>query len=230
MAKFLAGVGFGQASGSVGGSTYSHNRFGPYIRNRAVPTNPQTASQLQARSRFGNLSQTWRTLTAAQRLAWNTQAPTVILVDALGQQYSPTGQQYFVGLNANRILLGLAQATTPPAQQTAAVITSASFTAVGATGVVTVTFAPAIAASSFYELLGAAPQSAGRTFFGRSQFKHLATLTNTDTSPYVATAAYAAVFGGLAVGDVGKRIALRLRPFSSNGFAGVPFDIVAVVS
>lgn len=230
MAKFLAGVGFGQASGSVAGTTYSHNKFGAYMRNRAQPVNPATSFQATTRSRFGNLSQQWRALTSAQRTAWITQAVNITLVDPLGQQYNPSGSQYFVGLNANRVALGLAIATTPPALQTQAVITALTVTAVGATAVVTVTFAPAIAAASYYELLATAPMSAGKTFIRQSQFKTLVYLGNADTSPYVATTAYAARFGTLAAGDVGKLIVFRLRPFSSNGYAGVPFDARSIVS
>lgn len=230
MAKFTSGIGFGQASGSVAGSTYSRNRFGPYIRNRAVPVNPSTVRQLAVRARFGNLTQTWRALTAAQRLEWNTQAPNYTLVNSLGEQYTPSGFNLYLKSNMVRVAAGLAVASTPPAQQTQAVITSASATAVGGTGVVTVTFAPAIVASSFYLLRATAPMSAGKTFFNRSQFKDLGFLDSTDTSPYVATTDYAAVFGGLVTGDVGKKIAFQLVPVSSNGWEGTPIEFTAVIS
>lgn len=195
-----------------------------------MPVNPSSVRQQVVRSRFGNLAQVWRTLSAAQRTAWNTQAVGITLVDALGQQYNPSGQQLFVGINQNRVMLGLAQVTTPPAQQTAAVITSASATIVGSTGVVTVTFAPAIAASSFYVLRATAPMSAGKTFFSRSLFKDLVVLDNSDTSPYVATTDYAAVFGSIAAGDATKKVALQLVPFSSNGWRGVPFEFTSIIS
>lgn len=195
-----------------------------------MPVNPSSVKQNIVRARFGNLSQQWRGLTAAQRLAWNTQAPSIVLVDSLGQQYTPTGQQFFVGINNVRVAVGLSISTTPPASQTQAVITTFTVTAVGSTGVVTATFAPAIAASSFYELLATAPTSAGRGYVGRSEFKTLAYLTNTDTSPYVATSVYAAAFGSLAAGDAGKAIFFRLRPISSNGFQGTYTQYKATIS
>jgi hypothetical protein len=230
MAKFLAGVGFGQASGSVAGTTYSRNRSGPYMRNRAMPVNPSTVKQLAVRSRLGNLAQAWRALTGAQRTQWNLQAPTFTLVDALGQSYSPSGFNLYQSVNLTRAVVGLGTATTPPAQQTQAVITSASATAVGATGVVTVTFAPAIAASSFYILRATAPMSAGKTFVARSLFKDVVVLDNADVSPYVATADYAATFGGVVTGDVGKRITMQLVPVSSNGYRGTPIEFTLIVS
>lgn len=230
MAKFLAGVGFGQASGSVAGSTYSHNRFGPYIRNRAVPVNPGTTFQSSVRARLGNISQSWRSLTAAQRAEWIAQASQVSLVDALGQQYSPTGQQFYVGLNSVRIACSLATVTTPPALGTQAVITSLSVVSTGATGVSTVTFGPAIAVGAFYELQATAPISAGRSYVGRSEFKTLGYLTSADVSPYVATAAYAARFGGIAAGDTGKKIFWRLVPITSAGWRGVPFTASTIIA
>lgn len=230
MAKFLAGVGFGQASGSVAGSTYSHNKFGPYIRNRAMPVNPNTSFQAAVRSRFGNLSQSWRGLTASQRTQWNTQAVNISLVDSLGQAYTPTGAQYYVGVNANRIALGSAISTSPPAIDTQQVITSLSVTAVGATGVITATFAPAIAASTHYELLATAPMSAGKTFIRQSQFKTLAYLASTDTSPYVATTVYGVRFGAIVTGNVGQLIVFALRPYGANGYAGVQYSSRTIIT
>lgn len=230
MAKFTSGPAIGSASGSAGGTTFSRNRFGAYIRRRAVPVNPSSAKQLIVRARLGNLSQSWRGLTAAQRLAWNTQAPSIVLTDALGQQYSPTGQQLFVSVNLNRLVVGLAQATTPPANPTQAVITSASATVVGSTGVATVTFAPAIAVGSFYLLRATSPKSAGRNYFGRSEYKDLGYLSSSDVSPYAATALYAAVFGALAAADAGKKISWELVPINSNGYPGVPVSFQTIIS
>lgn len=230
MAKFTAGVGFGQASGSVAGTTYSHNRYGPYMRTKAIPTDPRSAKQLVVRSRMGNLSQSWRALTAAQRLAWNTQAVGITFTDALGNPYNPTGAQLYVGLNQNRVMLSLAIATTPPALQTQAVITTGSSTAVSGTGVQIVTFAPAIAAASFYLLRATAPFSAGKSYFPRSLYKDLAVLTNADVSPYTATTVYANVFGGLTAGDATKKIAFQLVPFSSSGWRGTGYAWTTIIS
>lgn len=230
MAKFTAGVGFGQASGSVAGVTYSRNRFGVYMRNKAVPVNPASTRQNVVRGRLGNLAQSWRALTSSQRLEWNQQAPNVVLVNSLGQSYTPSGFNFYVGLNCVRVAMGSAVATGPLAQQTQAVITAFSFTAVGATGVVTLTFAPAIVAGAFYLVRATAPQSAGTGYFARGKFKDLVYLASTDVSPMAITAAYAAVFGSIVAGDVGKRISIRLVPISSNGFQGTATEATALVT
>ena len=49
--KFTSQV-YTQASGSVGGLTYSHNRSGMYTRARSTPTDPASTLQLERRSNF----------------------------------------------------------------------------------------------------------------------------------------------------------------------------------
>lgn len=217
------------ASGSTGGTTFSRNRYTPYTRTRAKPVNPNSTKQQIFRSRIGNLAQQWRGLTASQRLAWNSQAATITKVNSLGQSYSPSGFGFFTGINTVRLAVGLAVVTSPPTFGTSAVVTSASVVSTGSTGVQTVTFAPAIAAASYYVLRATAVSSPGKTFFGRSQYKDVAYLSVTDTSPYVATTAYAAVFGAIGTGDVGKRIAWQLVPVDSSGHQGVPFGFTNLV-
>lgn len=218
MAKFTAGIGFGQASGSVAGTTYSRNRFGPYIRNRAVPVNPSTASQAAVRSRFGAQSAAWRALTTSQRDQWDTQAPLIELVDTLGQSYTPSGAQFYASVNLNRIICGQAALAVPPIVDTPPALTSLAVTAAGGTPALSVAFSAAIAVGDFLILEATAPSSAGRSFFGRSEYKQISVLSSADTSPYDALADYVAVFGALDSGDVGGKISLRAIPVSANGF------------
>lgn len=97
------------ASGSIGGQTFSRNKFGQYIRLRAVPTNPNTPAQNQVRSWLAQLSSLWgTTLTAAQRAAWATYAENVQLLDALGQPINLTGFNHYIRSNLPRL-----QATLP---------------------------------------------------------------------------------------------------------------------
>ena len=92
-------------SGSLGGLTFSHNRGGAYVRDRAVPTQPNTAQQAAVKAIFGALSTAWRaTLTAAQRDDWDLYAAATPLTDKLGQPFFPTGLNMFIRGNT-----GLAQ-------------------------------------------------------------------------------------------------------------------------
>jgi len=50
---------FGEFSGSIGAMTFSRNRNGFYVKNRANPVNPNTQKQADARARFAQASNAW---------------------------------------------------------------------------------------------------------------------------------------------------------------------------
>jgi len=87
-------------SGSVGSTTYSHNRGGPYVRTRATPTNPNSTFQQAVRSAVSQLSARWtNVLTAAQRTAWETYAGQVSVLNRLGNPIFLTGLAHYVRSN-----------------------------------------------------------------------------------------------------------------------------------
>lgn len=73
-------------SGKLGGHVYSKNRGGNYIRTNKVPSNPRSAAQILARSRFGQASAGWKGLTEIQRAAWAEFAANNPYSDSLGDQ------------------------------------------------------------------------------------------------------------------------------------------------
>lgn len=94
------------ASGSVGGLTFSHNRAGPYIRNRATPVNPNTVYQQAVRSAMAALASYWNeTLTQVQRDAWDLYAFNVPLINRVGDPINVGG-------------IGMFQRTNVPVVQT----------------------------------------------------------------------------------------------------------------
>lgn len=100
---------YAQASGSIGGITYSHNRGGMYTRTRTTPVNPNTARQLEARANLAQASSAWSTLlTDTNRQAWTTYANGTPVVNALGAQLILTGQQMFNKCMLPRLIAGLA--------------------------------------------------------------------------------------------------------------------------
>lgn len=91
------------ASGSVDGMTASRNRFGRYMRARAVPVNPSTGYQQTVRSLFTDAVNRWiSTLTAAQRNAWNLYGSNVPTTGPLGDPANLTGQNWFIACNTAR--------------------------------------------------------------------------------------------------------------------------------
>lgn len=117
-------------SGKQGSTVASHNRFGPYFRNRTIPVNPNTTAQQNARNDLTVATKGWSALSAADVATWNTAALSVTLIDRLGRPYNPTGHQYYVSVNRTSYVYtgGTAAVTTPPASTPPALIT-ASFTA-----------------------------------------------------------------------------------------------------
>ena len=96
-----------QGSGSLGGTTFSRNRYGAYARSKILPVNPNTARQSAVRSAFSTLNALWSGLTAAQRQAWETYGLNTTAVDSMGNSIVLPGRQWFVGNNALRLQAGL---------------------------------------------------------------------------------------------------------------------------
>ena len=92
---------FGDIRGSVGGRVYSRNRYGPYIRGRVKPVNPNTARQQAARLNFSDCAVQWsNVLTPVQRTAWNLYAASVSVTNRLGQQIFLSGFNMYLRSNS----------------------------------------------------------------------------------------------------------------------------------
>lgn len=104
-----------QISGSAGGTTWSHNRYGAYKRNRSVPVNPNTDRQVAVRNYVKALAIAWaNTLTQGQRDAWDLYGSVVAWTNKLGQQVFLTGLNHYLRSNTPRMQLGLARLDDAP--------------------------------------------------------------------------------------------------------------------
>jgi hypothetical protein len=114
--KFLPGIGFSQLSGSMGGVTASRNRYGPYVRIRSNPVNPNSPRQITFRTIVADLAARWNAaLTAMQRTAWNEYAANVPIIDGLGRTIYLTGFNHFIRSNSIRLQAGLTYVDDAPA-------------------------------------------------------------------------------------------------------------------
>ena len=98
--------------GSVGGLTFLNNPFHQIVvRQRTVPTQPNTANQVFAKTAFSGAVQAWEQASDAVRAAWAAFAQTVTFQGPLGP-YSPTGrmlavaQYQITGYLLNRSIAG----------------------------------------------------------------------------------------------------------------------------
>lgn len=108
-----------QASGSIGGVTFTRTRSGMTLRARSMPVNPNTPYQQAVRSAQSSISQAWQTsLTDDQRAAWTNYALNVSRRNKLGDAIILTGHQMFVRCNAPRLQAGLAAVLDGPTDYT----------------------------------------------------------------------------------------------------------------
>ncbi len=95
--------------------TLSRNRGGNYLRARAIPVNPNTQRQGDARANLAQAVGAWtNTLNSGQRDGWNSYATSTPVVDVLGDQLILSGQQMFVKCMLPRLVAGLALIPAAP--------------------------------------------------------------------------------------------------------------------
>jgi len=99
MARYIPGIN-GPLVGSIGSQTFSKNRYGFYVKNKPIPTNPNTPGQASTRAILRDLVDYWKqTLTKAQSDAWE-HAGALHKRSKWGAQFNLSGINLFVGINA----------------------------------------------------------------------------------------------------------------------------------
>ena len=205
------------SSGSLAGTTYSHNRAGQYTRNRRMPVQPVgTGRRGIIRAAFGAASSAYAALTGTVQAAWAAYAQGKPYTDSLGQSIILTAHQMYVAINTQRINLGLAVSAVIPISDATIAPIFATFTAVHA-GAITLTMAAGGVVTDYVLVALSPPQSGGRSFCKR--FWQIATPLANVVTAQILTSAYTAQFGAVTVG---QRIFYRLTPVNQYGVAGTP--------
>lgn len=215
-----------QRSGSSGGTVWSHNRFGAYIRNRTVPVNPNTARQVAVRNAVRAIAIAWDlTLTQVQRDAWEVYADNVSWKNRLGQTVTLTGLNHYIRSNVPRVQNGIPRVDAAPTQFDLATAELAlAVTASEATQDLTINGDPAAAwigeadAWQFFSM--GLPQNPGIAFFG-GPYKQLTAVPGAGPPPFPVVIATAFPF------VEGQRIWVKSRIARGDGrlseFAEVNF-------
>ena len=213
------------SSGSIAGTTFSHNRAGQYTRNRRSPVQPTgTGRRAFIRAAFGAASTAWAALSAANQAAWIGYAASHPITDALGQSITLTGQQMFVSIATQLQNVGQALPTIPPVSS-AVTAPSASVFTVTHLGVITITLSGTGSASDFILIAFSAPQSAGVTF--NATFWQQTHVAASSVGGATYGTAYVAQFGTI---PAGSKVFLKLTPVNQYGVTGTPVILTAVVS
>jgi len=227
-AKFGAIVVAGR--GKIGGHVASQNRAGAYFRTKVTPTNPQSSAQTTVRNRFGGLSSAWRSLTPAQRAAWNAAVVDYAKTDIFGDLRNPTGAALYQRLNNNLLICGESANPDPPAVGAVDAFTSITLTAEDGTAAESFSLAidPVVEDDHLVKVYATPPLSAGKSFV-KSEYRLIDTLPHSQSSPWDGLSAYQAVFG--STGEAGQKIFIKcIQLIEASGQAGVPIETSAVVT
>lgn len=104
-----------QMSGSVGGNTWSHNKGGAYVRQRATPVNTPSAQRTAIRNAFASISAAWfNTLTPTQRTAWEAYAGANPVINRIGAVVTIGGNAMYLRINTPRLQAALPLVDVPP--------------------------------------------------------------------------------------------------------------------
>lgn len=200
MAKFTPGPMAASISGSIGGTTFSHNRGGPYTRRRAIPSNPSSSFQLARRAALATISQQWSGLTAAQRQAWLEWARQNPIINTLGNSVLLSGEQAYIQINSRLFLSGDTLLSVPPIVSAPPAFTSIVQDGDIGVGDTDLTFAAALATGNRVWLRAAIVNSAGVSYV-KNLMKFVAVSTANQTSPWDNQAALTTRLGTLTVGQ-----------------------------
>lgn len=206
-------------SGKVGGTVYAvGGSAGPFIRVWAHPRNRRTSFQTAVRGVLSGISSSWRTLSATLIEAWQQAASgdstMALRKNAFGDTRKVSGFQLFQRVNNLNLEAGFVTTNTPPLNGSTDAIISAvpNFLKTGQVGEIDITtFAGAAAVPANTKLLfyATSQKSAGRSFFGSSQYRFINSYAAAVAiNPLDVATEYIAKFGALVQG---ARIGLKVE-------------------
>jgi hypothetical protein len=228
MAKVLHGTLAGSVSGSVGSETYSRNRYGAYVRNRAKPVIPVTEYVLNAKARMSGQSSRWNAVNADSRVAWTTWAQTNPIVDRLGQSQTLTGHAAFVGLNSRLDFAGVSTIDVPPILAAPPALTSLTATFDAGAGDFELNFTPTPIGSNLRIWVQAAVVDRVSINYVKNLLKNILVSPANQTTGLDIQAAVITRFGGLSIG---QKVVVMASVFDDRtGLLSVPRMVSGLVT
>jgi hypothetical protein len=227
MAKITPGAMVGRISGSIGGDTFSKNRYGPYVRRRAVPTVSTTEYALAAKTRLATASTAWKGLTEAQQNAWATWASTNPVIDTLGQAQILSGQVASIQINNRRLHDGQAILTLPPVTAAPAPLLSLVLATDIGLGAFGITFTTAPLPANICMWIRAAVTNSPTISWVQNLYKLVTKSAPAFASPYDCQADIEVRFGSLIVG---QRVTVACATYDrTSGLLSTPLSDSGIV-
>jgi hypothetical protein len=201
MAKIKFGMMMTDARNKLGGQVFSKNRGGAYIRTKVTPANAQTSFQTAVRALLTFFAQSFRTLTSAQILAWNSAVSDFTGTDIFGDVRTPSGINLYVRLNCNLAKVGEPAITNPPLPTNVGQLTGVTVVASAGGGTVSIGADQATVGAGLRMFIEATSnQSPGKTFV-KSEYRAIGYTGVNAGLPYASGALYTTKFGAMTAGQ-----------------------------
>lgn len=142
MAIMIPGVAVSQVSGRVGGTIFSRNRGGAYLRNGSIPATVTTPAAQSIKSITAAMSQAWAILDEEVREQWREWATQNPVINRLGQSRTLSGHQAFVQINARLVYAGFNVTPSPVLTASPAPFTPGAVVFTANTSTLTVAYTP----------------------------------------------------------------------------------------
>ena len=201
MAIFTPGIAVGQISGRVGGSVFSHNKGGMYIRNGTIPSISGSAKASAYKSYLGLASQAYANLTDAQAAAWREYAANHPVTNRLGRSHTLSPNNWFVGCAARLIAAGNSVITLPPAYPAPNGVLISAAAVAEAAGTATITLSTSPLGANSKAWIRAARVQSGRITNVRNKLTTVLITAANETIPIDIATELEAELGSFQEGD-----------------------------
>jgi hypothetical protein len=212
-----------QQSGTAGTMVSYKTRYGQLRRRYVVPRDPQTALQLKRRKTLGRVRFLWRTLTDAQRAAWNAMASAARTRRRLSQSGRLSGYLLFVKINCNRALVGQEITLDPSAAPAPGANPVRQIVISNTNGAIALKLSVSGKPAQFIVVLGTRPRSAGASY--ADHFTILDVLPTPERGMSDITELFVSKYG---LPPVGSRVFIRTFQLI-DGWEDLPLQVSAVV-
>lgn len=194
--------------GLVGDAVFQKNKAGNTIRERVVPVNPRSSSQVAVRSNLSVLSKAWSGLTDSQRSQWDTAAASAEWTqkNVFGDNFQLSGEQLYLKLNLVIQFLEESPIDVPPTKATFNAMSLGAITAAAGTPALTVAFNGTLASDT--QFIVSASEQVSQGIMSSKSVSYRAIENTSGSSPINLLAAYNAKFGTLVAG---RKIFIRLE-------------------
>jgi len=227
MGKVQFSAAISEIRGKIGGGVFSKNRAGAYIRKKVTPVNPKSVGQIAKRALMATYSQTWRTITQAQRDAWTAAVSGYAKTNIFGDLRNPTGLQLYCKINLNLLNSGATAITTPAAPKGVSVVTIGVLTFTSGTPALSLARSGAVPAATRMIVYASPALSAGVNFV-KSKLRIITTVAAATASPDNLLASWNTKFG--AIGAVGTKIFVGIRFVDSTSGIASPIQLVSQIA